>query len=112
LRGRLCELIALASGIPKAGGPLFIVGVLSLLDVLLGLSMEELAARMELAPDVRRALLAREDFYGATLALVEAYEEGCWDEVIARCGEVGVQPHVLRGLYFVSLEWAREQVGT
>jgi c-di-GMP phosphodiesterase len=110
LRGRLCELIALASGVPKAGGPLFIVGVLSLLDVLLGISMEELATRMELATDVRRALLGREDFYGATLALVEAYEEGCWDEVIARCGEVGVQSHVLRGLYFVSLEWAKEQM--
>ena len=65
---------------------------------------------MELAPDVRGALLAREDFHGAILALVEAYDEGARDEVMACCVEVGVEPHVLRGLYVESLEWASEQM--
>ena len=42
--------------------------------------METLAESMELAPDVREALLHRGDFYGAVLGLVEAYEQGFGDE--------------------------------
>ena len=62
VRGRLCELLAEASGIPRAAGPLFLVGILSPLDQLLETPMESLVAQMELAPDVCRRASAPRGF--------------------------------------------------
>jgi EAL and modified HD-GYP domain-containing signal transduction protein len=107
-RARMCELLAEASGVPKAGGPLFLVGMVSVLDQLLEVPMEVLVDSMELAPDVRGALLQNADFYGAVLGLVEAYEEGRWDRVDEYAATVGVSPTQLPPLYLDSLGWASE----
>ena len=109
VRAHMCELLATASGIPRAGGSLFLVGMLSLLDQLLEAPMEQLVESMELAPDVRQALLKREDYYGAVLSLIEAYEEGAWDAVMGWATGIGVAPEALPQLYVDSLAWAREQ---
>ena len=109
VRARMCELLADESGIPRARGPLFLVGMLSVLDQLLETPMEMLCDSMELASDVRGALLAREDFYGAVLGLVEAYEQGWWDQVDALAGAVGVSPVQLAPMYIDALGWATEQ---
>lgn len=111
-RARMCELLATASGVPRAGGSLFLVGMLSLLDHLLEAPMEQLVESMELAPDVRQALLKREDYYGAVLSLIEAYEEGSWDTVMGWAAGIGVGQEVLPQLYVDSLAWAREQQGS
>jgi EAL and modified HD-GYP domain-containing signal transduction protein len=111
VRARMCELLAAASGIPKARGPLFLVGMFSLLDQLLELPMESLADSMELASDIRLALIRREDFYGATLGLIEAYERGWWDRVDSLSSVVGVGPVALTPLYLDALGWATEQTG-
>jgi c-di-GMP-related signal transduction protein len=63
---------------------------------------------MELAPDVRSALLKREDFYGAVLALVEAYEQGAWDQVDAYAQGVGVSTISVAPLYLDALGWANQ----
>lgn len=112
VRARMCELLADASGIPRARGPLFLVGMLSLLDQLLETPMELLADSMELAPDVRSALLQREDFYGAVLGLVEAYEHGWWDQVDTLAASVGVGPVTLAPMYLQALSWATEHIAS
>jgi EAL and modified HD-GYP domain-containing signal transduction protein len=108
VRARMCELMADASGVPRARGPLFLVGMLSVLDQLLETPMQTLADSMELASDVRAALLGREDYYGAVLGLVEAYEQGWWDQVDALAATVGVGPVTLAPLYLDALAWATE----
>ncbi|HEY4129308.1 MAG TPA: hypothetical protein VGM50_01730, partial [Gemmatimonadaceae bacterium] len=70
--------------------------------------MQLLAESMELATDVRMALLKREDFYGAVLGLVEAYEQGWWEQVDSLAGAVGVGPVTLAPLYLDALAWATE----
>ncbi len=109
VRARMCEMMADAAGVPRARGPLFLVGMLSLLDQLLETPMPLLADSMELAPDVRNALLERADFYGAVLGLVEAYEQGWWDQVDALAQNVGVSPVALPPMYLEALSWASEQ---
>jgi EAL and modified HD-GYP domain-containing signal transduction protein len=108
VRARMCELLAELSGVPRARGSLFLVGMLSVLDQLLETPMETLTDSMELAPDVKNALLYRHDFYGDTLALVEAYEQGWWDHVDALCASVGVSPDALGPLYVEAVTWAAE----
>ena len=108
-RGRFCELIGGAAGVPRAGPSLFITGFFSLLDVVLGIPMQELVGHLDLASDVRAALLARDDFFGAVLSLAEAYEEGDWATVMVRGVDVGVEAAQVPALFRESLAWAKAQ---
>ena len=74
IRGRLVELLGKASLTKDQSENLFIVGMFSLLDRLLGISMEEVLTRIQLPEMVSRALLSREGIYGPFLALAEACE--------------------------------------
>jgi EAL and modified HD-GYP domain-containing signal transduction protein len=109
VRARMCELLADVAGLPRARGSLFLVGMLSLLDRLLETPMELLAESMELAPDVSGALLRRDDFFGAVLALVEAYERGAWEDVDSLAAALGVGTVQLAPTYLEALSWANEQ---
>lgn len=108
VRGRMCELLADATGVPRAKGPLFLVGMLSVLDQLLETPMEALTDSMELASEVRDALLRRGDYYGGVLSLVEAYEQGWWDQVNTLAVSAGVLPTTLAPMYLEALAWATE----
>jgi EAL and modified HD-GYP domain-containing signal transduction protein len=108
-RARMCELLAEAASVPRAKGPLFLVGMFSVLDQLLETPMEKLVDSMEFAPDVRLALLSRGDFYGAALSLVEAYERGEWHKVDSFADSLGIGTGSLPPMYLTALSWANEQ---
>jgi EAL and modified HD-GYP domain-containing signal transduction protein len=109
-RARLCELIAQASGLASAGGPLFLAGLLSALDGLLGMPMAEIIDRIELTPELRAALLGQGGPYGPPLALVLAYESGSWDKVPQIASAAAMPAAELTDLYLQSLLWARERM--
>jgi len=108
-RARMCELLAEAASVPRAKGPLFLVGMFSVLDRLLETPMDKLVESMEFASDVKVALLSRGDFYGVTLSLVEAYERGEWDKVDALADSLGLGTITLPPMYLTALSWATEQ---
>jgi len=111
LRGRLCELLAVPLGMRPAGGPLFLVGVFTLLDLIMGSPMGEIVARLEVDEEVADALLHRAGFFGAVLALVEAYENGQWDVVNTLGEQLGIAPGVLAEQYMEAVGWARARAG-
>ncbi|MEF2270227.1 HDOD domain-containing protein [Janthinobacterium sp. LS2A] len=65
----LCQL---RGGDREAQDLAFMAGVFSLLDVLLGMPMQEIIATLNLAPEVSAALLERNGELGTLLALVES----------------------------------------
>ncbi|MBY0399750.1 EAL domain-containing protein [Myxococcota bacterium] len=79
-RGRLMELVAEDAA---RGGRLaldreraFLVGMLSLVDALLGRPLEAIVDELSLAPELAEALLRREGDLGRLLGLAEAAERG------------------------------------
>jgi EAL and modified HD-GYP domain-containing signal transduction protein len=52
----------------------FMMGLMSLMPLALGMSMEDILSRIAVTPDVRKALLEREGQLGALLDLTEAYD--------------------------------------
>ena len=62
-------------------GEAFITGLLSLIDVLLGVPMEEIVRSMMLEDQIRKALLEREGPLGDMLSLVEATRRNTLDKV-------------------------------
>ena len=109
-RARMCELVTAASVERRNAGSAFIVGLLSLLDVLLEVPMPAILARLELSDDVKGALLERHGPLGSPLQLVEAYEKANWDAAKGLAQESAVPDEMVPGLYLDALQWASEQI--
>jgi c-di-GMP phosphodiesterase len=110
VRARLSELVGERTGRRAAVGPLFLVGLFSLLDALLRMPMEGVLERMAIAQEVKDALLSRSGPYAGTLALVEAQERGDWEAVVDASAAVGLTPSQVSTLYTEALGWAGERV--
>jgi EAL and modified HD-GYP domain-containing signal transduction protein len=110
LRARMCEEMALAAGRHHYAGPVFMVGLFSRMDALMGTTLEELLGRIDLADDVRDALLERRGAYGDWLRLVEAYEAGEWEATTSLAAGVGLSALDLPEIYLDALGWVRTRV--
>lgn len=75
VRARMCEILAELSNRPAPVNH-FIVGLLSQLDVLMDISMQELLEQVPLGAEAKLALLQRAGSQGEILAEVESYERG------------------------------------
>lgn len=109
-RARMCELLANNSPVVQPAASAFIVGLLSLLDVLLEVPMEKILMRLELSDDVRGALLKRGGPLAPPLKLVEAYEGANWETALGLATQTAVPQDILPGLYTDALHWATERV--
>jgi|UniRef100_UPI000D371D96 EAL and modified HD-GYP domain-containing signal transduction protein len=74
LRGRFVELMGLGMLPPSESDNLFVAGMFSLLDQLLGVSMEGVLRKVQLTEAVQQAILSRGGLYGPFVALAEACE--------------------------------------
>lgn len=110
VRGRMAELLAVPSGIQNPPTDVFFLGVFSMIDTLLGRSMNDVLAQLPLAPDVRAALLGEPNELGQLLDLIVAYEHGDWDAVSDIAEAFGVAEEVVTGYYIEAIKWAREFV--
>lgn len=91
VRGKLLESIAIADRPHDKNHQdrAFMVGVLSLLDTLLGIEMSELVGTLSIQKDMSEALLTRRGSLGYQLALIEAYEKGESEIVLSMLPELG-----------------------
>ena len=110
-RARMCELLASSShGEQRYAPSAFIVGLLSLLDVLLEVPMDRILSRLELSAEVRGALLQRDGPLGAPLQIVEQYEQANWDAARELATGSDVSDDALPNLYIDALHWAAQQI--
>jgi len=87
-RARFLESLAGQGDVPAEGNDLFLLGLFSLLDLLLGQPLTEIVARVRLPEAVREALLGQPSPWRDALDLALAYESGeeaRLDEAAARC---------------------------
>jgi EAL and modified HD-GYP domain-containing signal transduction protein len=106
LRGRLMELLAQQSLTPEESDNAFVVGVFSLLDTMLGVSMEAALASLTLPAMVTDALLHRTGPLAAYLELTLACENND-DEGFARTSEqLGLSGVQVNMAHLEALAWA------
>jgi len=110
VHARMCELVAEPAGVPRSARSLFLVGLFSVLDQLLEVPMATLCEATDLAPDLRRALLFREDFFGVALRLVECCVAGQWPEMESAAAQLGIDTAMLAPLHTEALVWASQQI--
>lgn len=106
-RARMCEQLGELSGHKAVGPALFLTGLLSTIDVVLGLPMAELLQQVKVSAEVEGALLHHEGPYTPYLQLATHWADGDWDQAMPLADLMGVLGEV-SGLYRSSCEWARE----
>ena len=87
---------------------LFLVGLLSVMDALLGMPMAKVLEKMHLPPTVQDVLLRSEGPYGRYLMLALALEKGRSDQVEKLAQTLDLDPSLLAGNSLAALAWAEE----
>ncbi|MDN8614900.1 EAL and HDOD domain-containing protein [Variovorax ginsengisoli] len=73
-RGRFVELMGQGTLPPDEADSLFVAGMFSLIDKLLGASLEEVLDKVQLSEAIQLAILKREGLYGPFITLAECCE--------------------------------------
>lgn len=111
MRARFCEQLAEDVRLGGQELDLFLIGLLSLMDALVGRPLPELLADMAVPPEIADALVPNErpSRMREVLALVIAYEEANWHVVGPLCDRLGLEnASVLPHYYQSALVWAAE----
>jgi EAL and modified HD-GYP domain-containing signal transduction protein len=105
-RARFAEQLGTPTGQPEREPELFLTGLLSTAEPMVGRPLGDVLAGLAISPEVKRALLEGETSLGAVLRMVTAYERGDWPAVEAVRADVAVDPGTLSAAYVRSLQWA------
>ncbi len=106
VRGRLTELLGMAALGKVEAESLFVAGMFSLLDRLLGVSMAEVLESIQLPADIVGALMTRDGKYGPYLALAEACELNS-DLVSSLAAGLSLSPLDVNKAHLSALSWAQ-----
>ena len=111
LRAKFLEQICHDSNLktcePEA---LFMTGLFSLLDAMLGLRMEEVLGVLPLEGNVVKGLLGEGDFY-ELLRLASSFERAHWAEASRRLNQLGLESLQTELLYVRSRGWTQKVLG-
>ena len=110
-RGKMLELMSLKihPGQQDAADTGFTVGIMSLTDALFSMTMEDVLDTVEVADEVRAALLYRQGKYGDMLTVVEMLEKArCGKPLATALRHLDLTSKNLREIELAAFEWINE----
>lgn len=107
-RARFLEGVALQGGARAQADELFLVGLLSFVDSLLGQPLPEVLGDMSLPDAVSQVLLHNEGPYGVHLLLALAVERGQAQRAQPLAARLGLDGATLERLRAAALQWAED----
>ncbi len=105
IRGKMCEELANLSG--DKSDNFFLIGILSNLDTLLDIPLEEALSHLPLADDIVSAILHQQGLGGEALKCVMSYEH--WD--ISSISFKNIDQSIIGDTYIKSISWAKDVMG-
>jgi c-di-GMP-related signal transduction protein len=105
-RAHFAEEIGPRGGVAGYGLDLFLTGMLSVVDAMVGRPMREILDGLSIPDPVRAALTGGEHPVGSVLRVVQAYEQGNWPAVEAVRATCPIDDRALSEAYLRSLQWA------
>lgn len=110
LRARFLESLGSPSSGELHEGHLFLTGLFSVIDALLGIPIAEAVTAAALPDSVRLAVLERDGPCGDALKLIEAYEAGDWPAVSEIQSRLPLGSSDLSSAYREAVSWSRKQM--
>ena len=108
-RARFLELVNPAQTTVERD-ELFLVGVLSVFDIMLGMPMERLLAHMNLSQEIQDVLLRSEGKYGPYLRMALVIERGDSDRAMAMAAAIGIDPEDIGPVQAAAFAWTQESL--
>jgi c-di-GMP-related signal transduction protein len=112
VRGRFCELLAVASG-QGVEEQAFLVGLFSMLDALLDRPLGDVIQDLGLAPAIDLVLRGKapeDNVLNRIYTMVRQYELGDWDTVERLAGHLSIPSELVGAAYREALPWADEML--
>jgi c-di-GMP phosphodiesterase len=100
-RAKMCDMLARNFGESQSDS-YFLIGLLSVLDAIMDIPMEQVVETLSLAPEIAGALTSRSGKCGLILTGVVATETGNWDTIL----RIGISPVRWREIYFEAVKWS------
>lgn len=108
IRARFCELVA--EKLARQVGPTdcFLIGLLSLLDVILARPMSAILSELSISSKIKTALLGGENLLAPIYRSVLAYEKGDWKLLSEEANLMRVNESSFPDLYLEAVRWGGE----
>ncbi len=111
VRARFCEMLAPGAGLGDRKPDLFLIGLFSLLDAMLGRPLREVLAEIKLNGEIAGVLLntaASGNRLASVYALILQYEAGEWEPLAASADSLNIPRDSIPGLYLDSVAWSEQ----
>jgi len=106
VRARFCELVAPSR---QPGDPdLFLVGLLSLMDAILGIPMALVLAGISLDRETTAVLLGQRSPHSPIYELMLAQENAQWEKVAQLSGRLRLRGSFVAECHWKAMQWARQ----
>jgi len=106
VRGRFCEL--LSSKVNPGESDLFLMGLLSLIDVMLEMPMSKVIEKIALDAPTKDVLMGKPSALRPVFQLMLAHESGEWQAAEDLCAGLQLNTEEVAGYYWQAQEWARQ----
>jgi len=106
IRGRLTELLGQMKLPEQEANSLFIVGTFSLLDVLMGVPIQQALARLNLPKEINQAITLREGKYAPYFELALAFESSNLALAERLCTALEIDLTAASRAHLSAIEWA------
>jgi len=109
VRARFCEL--LAPRVQHGNCDLFLVGLLSLMDAILGIPMALVLDGIALDRETRAVLLGQSSPLSPIYELMLAQENAQWEKVAEFSSRLGLRGSFVAECHWKAMQWARQMTG-
>ena len=103
-RARVCEL--LAPSMHESPSRLYLLGMLSLIDVILAIPMSQIVSVLPLDREMKAALLGQQSSLSVALEFAQCQESGNWQRQEQIQQAFGISRYTARTMYVDALQWA------
>jgi len=108
IRAKFCECLAMKTDLARKAPELFMTGMFSMLDVLVGRPLYEILESINVCNDIKVALTTGGNRHGDIIHLVFAYEKAMWEDVETWAGKLGLDSTDIASDYRQSVEWGEK----
>jgi EAL and modified HD-GYP domain-containing signal transduction protein len=108
VRGRMAEQLAGRALFAKARDEIFVAGLFSLLDVVMGMPMEQVLKQISLPAEITEAIVSQRGPYAPYLALAIACEQDDQSSIEALARQIGREVDDINAVHMDALLWAQQ----
>ena len=106
LRAKMAEDIAIKLGHPELGDTFSLMGMVSLMNVMLDMPIEDILASLNISKDIENALLiTSNNIYSHTIRLIISFENANWKSVNYYLQKLKMSSKDLSAISISAIEW-------